>query len=185
MAVGVFSPSSIATANDIFLGEGVVYKNYGVAGTAVLGATAGGSKLELDRKIKDIKYDGAYGSTRGLRRYETYECKLMINFLKMTYTNLAYGLPLTVSDGADADGTFKKIVFDLEIASTDVLTNVAFVGQKHDGKQVLIILNNALNIDKINLDFKEKDEVTSEMTYTGFYTFAAPTIPPLEIWDYI
>ena len=167
------------------LGEGIVYKNYGVGGAAIIGAIRGGSKLQIDRKIRDINFDGAYGSVHGMRRYERYDAKLVINFLKLTYTNLAYGLPITVSDGADQDGTYKKIVFDLEIAAADVLSNVAFVGQKHDGKQCIILVENALNIDKIALEFKEKDEVTSEMTYTGFYTYAAPTTPPVKIWDYV
>ena len=38
------------------------------------------------------------------------------------------------------------------------LTNVAFVGQKFDGTACSIILENALNLDKVSIDFKEKDE---------------------------
>lgn len=183
MATNTFSPAVPEKANDLLLGEGILYKNYGEEGEAIIGATRGGSKLEIDRDIPEIKYDGAYGPTKGLRRYERFVAKLVINFLKLTYTNLAYGLPVTVSDGTDADGTYKKIAFDLEISSTDVLTNITFKGQKHDGSYCIIKLENALNIDKIELEFKEKDEVISEMTYTGFYTAAAPTTPPLTIQD--
>jgi len=181
MPIGVFSPAVPELAKDILLGEGIVYKNYGEEGEAIIGATRSGSKLEIDRSIKEIKFDGAYGPTKSMRRYETCVVKLIINFLKLTYTNLAYGLPVTVSDGSDKDGTYKKISFDLEIAAADVLTNVAFLGYKDNGDYCLIKVDNALNIDKIGLDFKEKDEVTSEMTYTGFYTYADPTTPPLEI----
>jgi hypothetical protein len=183
MAQGVFSPS-VPTADDIMLGEGVVYYNYG-AGGGVIGATRGGSKLEIEKTIKEIKFDGAYGAVRGLRRYEKYIPKLVINFLKLTYGNFVHGLPVTVTDGTDKDGTYKKISFDLEITASDVLTNVTFVGQKQNGKEISIYLKNALNIDNITLDFKEKDEVTSEMTYTGFYSASTPTVPPIEIRDYI
>lgn len=185
MAIGVFSPAVPATSKDIMLGEGVVYKNYGEVGEAIIGATKGGSKLSIDKKIKDIKFDGAYGSTKGLRRYERYEAKMSINFLKLNYVNMAYGLSVTVTDGTDKDGTYKEIAFDIEIAAADVLTNIAFVGQKQDGTQCMIILENALNIDKIDIDFKEKDELASEMTYTGFYTYAAPTVPPIKIREYV
>lgn len=184
MATGVFSPTVPQSSNDIMLGEGIVYKNYGEAGEAVIGATRGGSKFEIDNSIKSAAYDGAYGNTKGLRRYERCAVKLTVNFLKLTYTNLAYGMPVTVSDGTDSDGTYKEISFDLEISSGDVLTNVAFVGKKHDGKNCIIIVENALNIDKITWDFKEKDEVVSEMIYTGFYAYATPTTPPFKIWDY-
>ena len=183
MAIGVFNPS-IPTANDIMLGEGIVYKNYGEVGESIMGATRGGSKLDIDRPIKEINFDGAYGQTQGLRRYEKFIPKLVINFLKLTYSNFIHGMPVTVSDGSDLDGTYKEITFDLDINASDVLTNLTFVGQKHDGKACLIKLKNALNIDSINLDFKEKDELTAEMTYTGFYSASTPSVPPLEIWDY-
>lgn len=183
MATNTFSPAVPQKANDILLGEGVLYKNYGEAGEAVIGATRGGSKLEIERAIKEVAYDGSYGPTKNMRRYERFVVKLVINFLKLTYTNLAYGVPVTVSDGSDPDGTYKKISFDLEIAAADVLTNITFVGQKHDGSYCVIKVENALNIDNISLEFKEKDEIVSEMTYTGFYTYAAPTTPPLIIQD--
>jgi hypothetical protein len=185
MAIGVFSPVVPEKANDLLLGEGILYKNYGEAGEAIIGATRGGSKLEIERNIKQMAFDGAYGAHKGLRRYERFVAKLVINFLKLTYTNLAYGVPITVSDGTDQDGTYKKIAFDLDINASDVLTNITFVGQKHDGKYCIIKLENALNIDKIELEFKEKDEVVSEMTYTGFYSYATPTTPPLKIQDEI
>lgn len=183
MAIGVFNPS-VPTANDIMLGEGILYKNYGTGGQELIGATRGGSKLEIERNIKEIAFDGAYGATQGLRRYEKFIPKLIVNFLKLTYSNFIYGLPVSVADGTDQDGTYKEITFDLDINASDVLSNVTFVGQKQDGKVSLIKLLNALNIDSITLDFKEKDEITSEMTYTGFYTSADATIPPIEIWDY-
>ncbi|RPI07216.1 MAG: hypothetical protein EHM64_00135 [Ignavibacteriae bacterium] len=184
MAIGVFSPTVPSKASDIMLGEGVIYKNYGTE-NLIIGATRGGSKLIIEKPIKEIKYDGAYGPTKQMRRVDTYLVKLVVNFLKLTYTNLAYGLPITVSDGADKDGTYKKIAFDLEIAAADVVTNITFKGLKMDGTSCLIKVLNALNIDNISLEFKEKDEVVSEMTYTGFYAAATPTDAPLEIWDYV
>jgi hypothetical protein len=184
MAIGVFTPT-VPSATDILLGEGIIYKNYGVAGSAIIGATRGGGKLEITKKINEMKYDGAYGLTKTLRRYDRFEVKLTVNFLKINYVNLAYGLPVTIADGTDVDGTYKKLTFDMDIVAADVLSNVAFVGQKDDGKQCIIIVDNALNIDNINMDFKEKDELTSEMTYTGFYAYATPTLPPIRILDYL
>ena len=183
MAYGVFSPAVPASAKDVMLGEGAVWKNKGEAGEAALGATAGGSKLEIDRKIKDIKYDGAYGQTKGMRRYEQLVPTLTVKFLKLNYTNMVAGLPTTVTDGTDADGTYKEISFDLEFVAGDVLTNVAFVGQKLDGGATTIIVENALNISKVAFDFKSKDEVSVDMEYTGFYAYATPTTPPILIQD--
>jgi len=183
MATNTFSPAVIDKAKDLFLGEGVLYKDYGEAGQAVIGATRGGSKLEIERAIKDVEYDGSMGPTKGMRRTERFVVKLVVNFLKLTYTNLAYGLNVTVSDGSDQDGTYKKIAFNTTFASTDVLDNITFKGYKADGTYCIIKVEKALNIDNIGLEFKEKDEVVSEMTYTGFYTYSAPTTPPLKIQE--
>jgi hypothetical protein len=185
MAVGVFSPAVPDSANSLMLGEGAIFKNYGEAGEAALGATVGGSKLEVDRKINPVKYDGSYGHTKNMKRYDTFEPKLTVKFLKLTYTNMVQGLPTTVTDGTDKDGAYKEISFDIEIAAADVLTNIAFVGQKYDGGEAVILIENALNLGKISLDFKEKNELVAEMEYTGFYGYATPTVPPLLISDEI
>lgn len=183
MSTNTFSPAVIHKAKDVLLGEGLVYKDYGESGQALIGATRGGSKLEIERAIKEMEYDGSMGPTKGMRRTERFVAKLMINFLKITYVNLAYGLNVTISDGSDVDGTYKKIAFDTDFDANDVLDNVTFKGYKADGTYCIIKVTKALNIDSIGLEFKEKDEVVSEMTYTGFYTYLAPTTAPLVIQE--
>jgi hypothetical protein len=187
MPTNTFSPAVIHKAKDLLLGEGALYKDYVDEGTkgTLIGATRGGTKLEIDWSKKEIDYDGSMGPTKGMRRTERFVAKLIVNFLKLTYVNLAYGLNVTVSDGSDADGTYKKFAFNTSFASTDPMTNITFVGYKANGEFCVIILENALNINDISLEFKEKDEVISEMTYTGFYTYAAPTTPPLTIREEI
>jgi hypothetical protein len=175
---GVFTPY-VPGANDIALGEGVVHYNYG-AGGGVIGATRNGSKFVIEKKIINIKYDGAYGPTKGLNRVEIFIPKLVINFLKLSYSNLAHGVPSTVTDKGD----YHEFAYDLDFTSADVLTNIAFIGQKLDGKVVKIVVLNALNTGNINLNFKEKDEVVGEMEYTGFYAAATPTSPPFYVDDY-
>lgn len=183
MPTNTFSPAVIHKAKDILLGEGLVYKDYGEAGEALIGATRGGSKLEIEKPVKEIVYDGAMGPTKNMRRTERYIVKLVINFLKITYTNLAYGLNVTVSDGTDSDGTYKKISFNTTFAAADVLDNVTFKGYKADGTYCIIKVTKAFNMGNIGWEFKEKDELVSEMTYTGFYTYSAPTTVPLAIQE--
>ena len=183
MGVNTFTPAVPQSAKDILLGEGVLYVDYGEVGEAVIGATRGGSKVEIERVIKEVAYDGSMGATKGMRRTERFVVKMIINFLKLTYTNFVYGLNAAVADGADQDGTYKKITFNTTFASTDLLTNITFKGYKANGKYCIITIGNALDIGNIGLEFKEKDEVISERTYTGFYTYAAPVTPPLAIQE--
>ena len=76
---------------------------------------------------------------------------------------------------------YKKIAFNTSFASTDVLTNITFKGYKANGDYCVIRIDNAMNINDISMEFKSKDEVVSEMTYTGFYTYAAPSTCGLYI----
>lgn len=179
MAKGVFTPE-VPIDNDILLGEGVFYADYGEVGQAVIGATRGGSKLEVERVVREMPYDGAYGQQKGLRRYERYAPKFVANLLKMTYLSLSYGVPCDTSD----EGDYHELVFRLNIEDTDYLTNIAFVGKKLDGKSCIILLYNVLNDGNISMDFKEKDEVVSEQQYAAHYDSSTPTTPPLEIRDY-
>jgi len=185
MGVNTFEPAVPQSAKDIMLGEGVLYVDYGEVGEAVIGATRGGSKVEIEREIKEVEYDGAMGPTKGMRRTGRFVVKMVINFLKMTYVNFAYGLNVTVVDGTDQDGTYKKITFNTTFASTDVKTNITFKGYKANGKYCIIKIGHAMDIGNVGLEFKEKDEVVSERTYTGFYTYLAPTTPPLTIQEEI
>jgi hypothetical protein len=183
MSYGVFSPNYVDKAKDILLGECLVYAN-NTSTPVLLGATSGGSKVDITKNIIDVKYDGAYGKTKGLRRVSTVDAKVTVNYLRIDYTNLTYGIPVTVSDGTDQDGTYKEIAFDLEFASGDVLDDLTLIGQYFDGQVCRIQLDNALCVDKIELDFKEKDHVTAQIVYTGFYSTSTPTTPPIHLFDY-
>jgi hypothetical protein len=178
MSYGVVTPT-VPLANDIMLGEGVVYYNYG-AGGDVIGATRGGSKITMNKKVINIKYDGAYGETKGLKRIDTFVPKFEINFLKVDYNTLGYGLPKTITDR----GAYHEIAFNLNWSSSDVLTNIAFIGQKLDGKLVKAILSNAINSGNISFNFKEKDEIVNTLEYQGLYAAATPTVPPIVFQDY-
>jgi hypothetical protein len=185
MATNSFVPVPIDKAKDMLLGEGTLYKDYGEISEAVIGATRGGTTFELERSIKEVEYDGVMGATKSMRRYEMCIPRLVINLLKINYTNLVYGLNATVSDGSDQDGTYKKLTFDTDFNSTDVLTNLAFYGKKANGHYCIIFIYNAINNGNISFEWKAKDEIVSELTFTGCYGYATPTTPPVEIWEEI
>ena len=91
MSVGVATPT-IPVANDVILGEFKAYANYGLSTQLLLGSTRGGAKLEIDRKINEIKIDGAYGyqlDSAGipLVRYESLIATLTLEQLFLKYFN--------------------------------------------------------------------------------------------------
>jgi hypothetical protein len=91
MAVGVVTPT-VPVANDIILGEFKLYANYGLATELLLGATRGGAKLNIERKINEMKFDGAYGQQLDsagipLVRYDTINANLSVEQLYLKYFN--------------------------------------------------------------------------------------------------
>lgn len=182
---GVFSPAPIQKSKYIWLKEGIVYGDYG-SNNYNIGVTRNGSNFLLTNIIKEIQVDGAYGPIKNMRRVTFCYGTLEVNFLKLTSTNMAYGFNIDVTSGTDKDGTYNKIKPRLNFEAADVLTNISYVGEKLDGTNCIIIINNALNITgNIKFPFQSKDEVVSPMMYKGFYSYAAPTTVPVEIWDYI
>ena len=181
MAEGVVTPT-VPAKNDILLGEGVIRYNYTSGGGTVLGATRGGSSLKIERTIKEIAYDGAFGPTKGLRRKTIVVPRLIVKNLKLNYTTipLMFGSSFTVSD----EGDYHKIIEDMDMADADYLTDITFVGQKLDGKACIIIVYNALGDGNIEFAFSEKDEVVPETTFTGHYATGTPTTIPYELRDY-
>ena len=178
---GVYE-TQVPSDNDILLGEGIYYLNFvdiDNRGT-VLGATRGGSKLEIEKKIREMAYDGAYGKSKNLRRYERYVPRFMVTLLKMTYETLAYGTSCDVTDKGD----YHEMRFRVNIEDTDYIDNITFVGVKHDGMPCVITLENVLNDGNIEFDFKEKDEITSELQYTAHYLSTAMATPPIKIWEF-
>jgi len=91
MPIGVVTPT-VPVANDIILGEFKAYVNYGLPTELLLGSTRGGCKIDIDRAIKELKFDGAYGPTLDsngvpLVRYENFIVKITLQQLFLKYFN--------------------------------------------------------------------------------------------------
>lgn len=182
MAKNIWTPS-VALSKDILLGSGKVYKDLGEVSEVELGPTMGNCKYKSGRTIKLIDSNGSYGPKKGMQKVEMWKPQLIINFLKIDYLNSFYGIPHTVADITDKNGlTAKKVTFRLNILSTDVLTNLAYVGEKHDGSPITIYLYRAFDITPtLSYEFGEKAEVVTERTFEGLYASATPATPPFEV----
>jgi len=78
-------------------------------------------------------------------------------------------------------GAYHTITESVDIASGDYLTNVAFVGERLDGKYIICIVKNALGDGNIEFAFEEKEEIVPEVQFTGHYDSSTPTTVPYEI----
>lgn len=86
MATGVTN-TTVPVADDVKLGEFLLYANYQTPRQFLMGASQGGLKLDLKRAIKSIKSDGQYGNIKGLRRYEMFDAIATVEALTLKYCN--------------------------------------------------------------------------------------------------
>lgn len=91
MSITAVDPT-IPVANDVIMGEFKAYANYGLPTQTLLGATRDGCKVDIERTIKELAFDGAYGPTLDsdgvpLVRYEKLIGRITLNNLYLKYFN--------------------------------------------------------------------------------------------------
>ncbi len=165
------------TNKPIWLGNGLFYFNYGETDETLVGATKGGGSFAVEREYKPIERDGTYGTVKGEVRKISVVPKLTINALELSTDNLEKFYGMTASE----ETGYTKLTEGVDVADTDFIKNVAFVGKRADGKQIVIIVENALGNGNLELAFENKEEVATEVTYEGCYDPTALETPPYEI----
>lgn len=106
MSINAVDPT-IPVANDVIMGEFKAYANYGLPTQTLLGATRDGCKVDIERTIKELAFDGAYGPTLDsdgvpLVRYEKLIGRITLNNLYLKYFNKK-----KISD-CESDGTWES-----------------------------------------------------------------------------
>lgn len=166
---------------NVILGEGAFYFNYGEVSEALAGWTNGGGSFAVEKEFRQIEMDGAYGSVKGNARKVKVVPILKFSSIELSTDNLTKffaGMTSTIETDHVA------LTESLTIADSDYLTNVAFVGKTAEGKDVVIIVKNALGNGNLEMAFTDKEEVAIEVQYEACYTPDALTTVPYEIRVY-
>jgi hypothetical protein len=168
------------TSNNLLIDAGAVYKNYGLAGEALIGATSGGNEFAIAVKTRDVKVDGIKGTAKGLTRIVSTDVTLKVNMLELTTDILKMAL-MGVVDTSINSG-YDTITGKTEIALTDYIDNIAIVGRLSGSLQpVIIILKNVLSSDGIKFSNKDAVDNILPITFTASIDPSTPTISPYEI----
>lgn len=153
------------TIKNMILGAGVIYKNLkyekpsnGWTGTP-LGATSGGLKFNYEAQWLDVEVDGATVLIKGVSKQKVGEsATLEGQMTELTEDILVSALHLVKSTSEDT--TYVKYVSKENITEADYLENVAYVGTLSSGKNVIIILPNALCTEAFELETKNAEQTT-------------------------
>lgn len=177
------------TIKKMILGAGVIYKNLkysdgGWAGT-VLGATSGGIKFNWEITWLDIEIDGATVLVKGVSKQKVGEsASLEGQMTEITEDILVTALHLVKSDDSTVTGYNKYVSKENITEDDDYLENIAYVGTLSNGKNIIIILPNALCTEAFELETKNATQTTYSVKFECTADLENDTLDKLDVEIY-
>ena len=157
---------------DIILGDGAFYIN-----GALVGLTRGGGQFTVEREYRTIEADGDFGPVKGRNRKIRSTPKLTMNLLEITGAKMTDMYP-AITNTTTPTGNI--VTGAANILETDY-SEVKWVGATKDGRDVIIIVENAINMENIDFGLVDKEEIVAAVTFTGTYLEANRTEEPWSI----
>lgn len=147
----------MAVPQDIILGDGVFSIN-----DVDIALTRGGGKFAVEREYRMIDADGDYGPVKGRIRKIRSVAKLTLNALELLPANLGRMYPSTNVTGTGTEVFTGKS----DVGTDDYQDKIVWSGRTKTGLGVVIILENAVNLENIDWSVIDKEETVPEITYT-------------------
>ena len=176
------------TVENLILGAGTIYKNLTYASNewtgTVLGATSGGIKFHYEAQWLDIEVDGATVLVKGISKQKVGEsATLEGQMTEVTEDILVTALHLEQASTSE-DTTYNKYVSKSNIDSNDYLANIAYVGTLSNGKNIIIILPNALCTEAFEIETKHAEQTTFSVKFECTADLTNDTLDKLDIKIY-
>jgi hypothetical protein len=165
-----------STVDHLVIDTGELFYGYtdpGNPGTS-FGATKGGAKWDVKRSYSDSRPDGALGPVKGYRRRKEVVATLVTNLWELTAANIAKFIAGASEIAGEVTGG--------EVSDGDYIDKLALIGQTMDGRDVIIILENALADGNLAIDFKDQDEHPIPVTFTAHFLPTALTVEPWSVY---
>lgn len=176
------------TIKKMLLNAGVIYKNLkytagsGWAGE-VLGATSGGITFNYEKTWLDIEVDGATVLVKGVSKQKVGESA----YLEGNMTEITDGIlvdALYLEEAESEDNDYKKYVTKSNITEDDYLENIAYVGTLSSGKQVIIILPNAICTEAFEINPQNNNQTTYKVKFECTADLQNDALDKLDIGIY-
>lgn len=156
------------TPKNIVFGAGTIYRDLKFetnkfSGT-IIGATQGGSKFTITPEITDIEADGALVKTKGLTVKTGETATMEVNFLEVTPEIIEMTSLGKENSSSSATG-FTEIISKANIEAGDYVAGLAFVGRTLDGREIIILFDNALCTSGLELEGKNKENGVVKATF--------------------
>ena len=165
----------MSDAKRILLGYGVFS-----IGDTKIGLTRGGGQFTIEKEIRQIEADGDRGYIKGRIIQDKSTPKLVMNSLEVITENLTKMYP-ALKETTNSETNKTKITGTGSIADSDYNDTVKWTGKTKGGKEVIITIHNAINLENFDWTLADKDEVVAALTYTGCYEEDSPE--DFEPWE--
>jgi hypothetical protein len=152
------------TCPDAKVGDFVKQETTGFYGVP-LGATSGGGKLTIEPEYLDAEIDGATVLVKGCKNKVGETGSMEINFTEVREGVFIDALHLVKDTSKTYDG-YTAYKTKAQIDDDDYLENIAFVGLLNDGRNVIVIMENALCTSAFELEPKNKEQAVYAATFT-------------------
>ena len=168
---------------DIILGDGVFSIGASSTAATALALTRGGGTFTVEREYRQIEADGDYGPVSGRIRLVKEVAKLNMKGLEIVP---ASGEDYYPSLSASATSGSTTSTWTTRSLTTNITSDdyqyVQWLGSNKAGRQVLIVLDEAINLDNINWNLIDKEEIINEMTYSAVYIETARNTAPWKVY---
>ena len=158
------------TVKNIQFGAGTIHKGLKyVAETgwnfaeSCVGATKGGSSVKIEPDFYTVEPDGSSVAVKNFKRKIGEKAEMEVNLLELNADMLKASV--IGADGVSEVEGMNLIVSKDAIAEGDYWENIAFVGETLDGKNIIVILPNALCTSGLNIEGKSGEESVGKFTF--------------------
>ena len=130
-----------------------------------VGATKGGSSVKIEPEFYSVEPDGSTVAIKDFKRKIGEKATMEINLIELTEDIIKAAIVGT-SQNSDISSTDYTLFTSKEnIEEGDYWENIAFVGETLDGKNIIVILPNALCTSGLSLDGKNGEESVGKYTF--------------------
>ncbi|HHG6294039.1 TPA: hypothetical protein ACPXF4_000208 [Streptococcus suis] len=168
-----------STPKHYLINAGAIYKNLvwnptggkdskGQWEGELLGATAGGNKVVIEKEYRVVEIDGVFVPAVGQKLLKGQSAKLETNVKEITAENVRLALngEITEADGTDAPQGYKIISSKPKLDNEDYIENLGIVGtMSGTDDPIIIIFDNALCTSGLDFETKDNEEAVIPMTF--------------------
>ena len=166
---------SADTVKNIAFGAGTIHKGLkytpgqsDTAGTwnfeeSCVGATKGGSSVKITPTFYSVQPDGSTVAVKNFKRKTGETATMEVNLLELTEEIIKASV--VGKNGASKASDYSLIQSKDAIEEGDYWENIAFVGETLEGKNIIVILPNALCTSGLSIEGKSGEESVGKFTF--------------------